>query len=1159
MSPYIKPKTKKAIKMKKTLLTLFTVGLFNFANAQVSAYTFAGSSGTYTAFSTGTSIATGIQDDSVITAKPIGFTFNYNGTNYTTFGANINGWISLGSTAPVSSYTPISSGTTNNVISALGRDLQLGYSAAGSYTSGSPTVTMAVGGTTGFVVGDFFVTSTGFAPGTTVTAVGATTLTLSANATSTGTAGTYTVMGNIQYLTAGIAPNRTCTIQWTRARRYSATASVYQNNFFNFQIKLTETSNTIAFVYGPFQTNSTSSKYEVGLRGSANTDFNNRKTTTNWASTTAGTLNTDTCSLTTTVKPASGQTFTWTPPPVCTGAPTAGTASAPTSACSGVSFNLVLTGYTPNVSGLTFQWQSSTSLGGTYSNIPLATTTTFATTQTTTMYYKCMVSCSGGTAVASNIVTVTLTAPASCYCTPVHSVACNTTNNIDSVVIVGTTLSNIQTGCTSTNGTAYTVYPATGTTTASLTGGTIYTFKVTTTSNNIISVWIDYNQNGTYDASEWNQISTTSVANTPNYASITIPSSATAGLTGMRIRSRSNGSSNGSTDACTSFASGETEDYKVTIIAATPCTGAPTAGTASGPTGACSGISFNLVLTGYSSGVSGITFQWQSSSTIGGTYSNISGATSPTYAASLTATTYYKCLVSCSGGTAVASNIVTVTLNAPSACYCTPASTNCLTTDKITNVTISTINNTTTCGTAGYSSYTTPTATFNQAVSYPITVTVGATSQYVGVWIDYNQNGTFDASEFTYLGTGSLTITSAIVIPGTATLGATKMRVRTRWNSTLTGADACLAYTYGETEDYAVTIAAGTACTGTPTAGTASATNDSACSGTSFNLILTGYTSGVAGITFQWQSSSTSGGTYTDISGATTATYATTQTATTYYKCVVTCSGGTPVSSNIITVHLTPIMNCYCTSNATNTSDEDIFNVTVGTLNNTSTCLTTGGTGSVLNKYSNYTAVAAPILSRTAATSFSVSIGTCGTSAYTSAFKICIDYNKNGSFAETGETVYTSDTATGAYTKTGTFTVPTSASSGSTLMRVVNTETDFANTIDSCGTYGYGETEDYLVSIPSLVGIEENEMLNTISVYPNPTTGLFNITTSNANFTQLTISVIDIQGKEVFNTSDKNYSANYNKQINLEGLAKGIYYIRLNTGAGVKTQKLIIQ
>ena len=80
-----------------------------------------------------------------------------------------------------------------------------------------------------------------------------------------------------------------------------------------------------------------------------------------------------------------------------------------------------------------------------------------------------------------------------------------------------------------------------------------------------------------------------------------------------------------------------------------------------------------------------------------------------------------------------------------------------------------------------------------------------------------------------------------------------------------------------------------------------------------------------------------------------------------------------------------------------------------------------------------------------------------------------------------------------------------------------------------------------------------------LSIYPNPTTGIFNITTNNANFTELTINIFDIQGKEVFNALDKNISSNYNKQINLEGLSKGLYYIKLNTSKGVNIQKLVIQ
>ncbi len=904
--------------MKKIVLTLFsTIVLLNFMYAQASAYTFAQSSGTYTPITGATLLASGITpDDNVYGPLNIGFTFNFNGTNYTQFGLNVNGWISLGSAVPTSSYTPISGGTINNIICPMGKDLQLGYTSSGVATVGSAIVTN-VSSTTGFVVGDTLKTATGFTGTPTITALTTTTLTLSSNATTATTAGTYTVGGTIRYQTTGTAPNRVCVIQWNRARRYNTTATTGMNNLFNFQIRLTETTNTIAFVYGTFQTNATASVYQVGLRGASLTDFNNRKTLTDWSATTAGTANTDTCRLSTTVKPASGQTYTWSPPPACTGTPTAGTASAPTGACSGVAFNLTLTGFTTNVSGLTFQWQSSTTSGGTYTNITGGTTAVFSTTQTAAMFYKCVVTCTGsGQTATSNVVNVTMNTPAGCYCIAVHSGACSTTDNIDSVRIVGTTLANLHTGCTGTNGNAYTIYPSTGNTTASLQAGSTYTFKVTTTTNNIISIWMDYNQNGTFEASEWTQVCTTSVANTVNSIAIAIPSSALAGLTGLRIRSRLNGNTNGATDACTTFGSGETEDYKVTVIAATPCTGAPTAGTASAPASVCSGASFSLTLTGYSAN---------------------------------------------------------------------------------------------------------------------------------------------------------------------------------------------------------------------------------------------------SGLTFQWQSSTASGGTYTNISGATSTTYSTTQTTALFYKCVVTCTASSQTAtSNVVNVTMNTPAGCFCTSAATSASDEDIFNVTVGTLNNSSTCSTTGGTGSTLNLYSNYSSVTAPNLAKGASTAFSVQIGTCGTGSFKTAFKIFIDYNQNGSFAEVGERAFQSDTAMGTYTKTGTFMVPTSAVLGNTRMRVVLTETTSASSIDSCGTYPYGETEDYTVNITAATGIDENT-LNNFSVYPNPTTGMFTISANNVHFTTLAINVFDIQGKEVFNAIDKNNSLDYNKQINLEGLSKGIYYIKLNAGNGTKIQKLVIR
>ena len=162
-----------------------------------------------------------------------------------------------------------------------------------------------------------------------------------------------------------------------------------------------------------------------------------------------------------------------------------------------------------------------------------------------------------------------------------------------------------------------------------------------------------------------------------------------------------------------------------------------------------------------------------------------------------------------------------------------------------------------------------------------------------------------------------------------------------------------------------------------------------------------------------------------------------------------------------------PLCFSQCASNATSTADEDIFNVTFGTLNNSSTCSTTGGAGSILKEYSNYTGVAAPNVAQCASVSFSVQIGTCGGN-YSNAVAIFIDWNADLDWADAGETVYTSASSTsGAHTESGSITVPGSTSLGNKRMRVVNVQTSTPSSITACGTYSWGETEDYIINVTS--------------------------------------------------------------------------------------------
>jgi hypothetical protein len=235
-------------------------------------------------------------------------------------------------------------------------------------------------------------------------------------------------------------------------------------------------------------------------------------------------------------------------------------------------------------------------------------------------------------------------------------------SSIDSVSIVGTTLAKASPGSAAT---LYTLYPQSGNTTASLMQGQTYTlYTVYGFSAAIASMWIDYNQNTTFEASEWTQITTNALTAT---ASFTVPLSATTGSTRMRIRSRGAGNQNGAGDACTTFGSGETEDYVITITAAPACTGTPVV-TGVNPAGPIVVCNPNIPVTlSVSAGVfSGFTYAWQQSINGGVTWT-------PTGATTATATfvpgapaVLYRAIVTCSTSTqSDTSNDVSVSVSGP--------------------------------------------------------------------------------------------------------------------------------------------------------------------------------------------------------------------------------------------------------------------------------------------------------------------------------------------------------------------------------------------------------------------------------------------------------------------------------------------------------------
>ena len=336
------------------------------------------------------------------------------------------------------------------------------------------------------------------------------------------------------------------------------------------------------------------------------------------------------------------------------------------------------------------------------------------------------------------------------------------------------------------------------------------------------------------------------------------------------------------------------------------------------------------------------------------------------------------------------------------------------------------------------------------------------------VWIDWNNNNSFaEIGELVYTSPGSSTTlySQSITVPFSATPGIKRMRVLCSWNSNPTTVDGCpVGQSYGECEDYDFLVIASAACSGMPTAGTAVASTAAVCPSVNYTLSLTGATL-ASGLSYQWQSAPSATGPWASIPTGTTPSFITSQTVDTWYQCIVTCSGQSATSS-VVGVTTNSFLACYCASAATSTFDEEILNVTLNTLNNSSTCgVAAPGPGSTASMYSNYTTLTPTILSPGVVYPLSVEIGTCNGS-YTNCTKVWIDFNQNGLFTDPGENVYTSAaTSVGPHFELGNITIPSGAIAGNTLMRVVNVETWDPANINPCGTYTWGETEDYLVTI----------------------------------------------------------------------------------------------
>ncbi|MFN8283292.1 MAG: GEVED domain-containing protein [Chitinophagales bacterium] len=442
------------------------------------------------------------------------------------------------------------------------------------------------------------------------------------------------------------------------------------------------------------------------------------------------------------------------------------------------------------------------------------------------------------------------------------------------------------------------------------------------------------------------------------------------------------------------------------------------------------------------------------------------------------------------------------------------------------------------------------------------------------------------------LASSAITTTGATV-SWTAVSGATsytlqyKTSAATTWTSVTgitTTSRALTGLTAGTTYNFQVsaTCSSGTSAY---TASTFTTTTTASTCGTptglaSSSITTTGATvswtavSGATSYTLQYKTSAAT--TYTTVSGITTTSRALTglTAGTTYnFQVSATCSSGTSAYTASTFTTTSATTTTYCTSKGTSQSYEWIDLVSIGSISRTS-AKETGG-------YVN-TGLSTNLVIGSTGNTINFSAGFTST-VYTEYWRIYIDFNKDGDFADAGETIV-SGSATGSGTYYATFSVPSTATAGSTRMRVVMSD---ASTATSCGTFSYGETEDYTVNftsskttkqggsaadntgtvyssetrqvaneaVVSKKGVETKQVA--LAVYPNPASNNAEIKFTLATAGNAKIRLMDLTGRTVIerdlgfmNEGDNTYTL-----TNLSDVSTGTYLLLLDIDGKIVSNK----
>ena len=385
--------------------------------------------------------------------------------------------------------------------------------------------------------------------------------------------------------------------------------------------------------------------------------------------------------------------------------------------------------------------------------------------------------------------------------------------------------------------------------------------------------------------------------------------------------------------------------------------------------------------------------------------------------------------------------------------------------------------------------------------------------------------------------TDNIAVTGYDVFRNGALIGSTT----TATTFAVTGLTTSTAYTFNvrakdaagnvSLDSNSVTVTTLTPDTTAPTAptlsasGTTSTTTNLSWTGASDNVAVTGYD--------VLRNGALIGSTTTATTFAVTGLTA--STAYTFNVRAKDAAANVSLDSNTVSVTTLAVSTVtYCASRGNNTADEFINRVQLRTINNLS-----GNNGG----YGNFTSLSTNLVRGTSNT-ITITPGWTST-VFSEAYRVWIDYNRDGDFLDAGEQVFNRNRTT-ATPISGNFTVPTTALLGATRMRV---SMKYNASPTSCEIFTDGEVEDYTVNITSVAREDDSasETLS-ISVYPNPVNGevLFISPIENATY-----KVINMVGQEIAKGNI------INNEIPVANISAGTYLLEVTTNEKSAVKRFI--